>query len=306
MTVAPPRAAAASVSTSPTARSVWRGGRGIVVVGALILVVSVVTVLFTGTSTEGRPLDPADTTLDGGKALAEILRRQGVRVERVTSVDEAVRLDAPDRLLLISAVPQIFDPPAARALAATRADRLIVGAVPSMEEFGAGITVKDRTAVVSRQPRCDLPAAAMAGSAYIGGATFSVPRGAVTCYPTGDLGPSLARVTGGGRTVTAVGDGAFMSNQRLAEDGNAALAVNLAGTRPVLIWLVPPDETAAGPGSGGATLTDLLPRGIPWAVLQLIVAVVLVALWRARRLGRVVVERLPVVVRAAEIVEANA
>ncbi|MEO3808671.1 DUF4350 domain-containing protein [Sphaerisporangium sp. B11E5] len=301
MTVAPPREAAASVPVSPTARSMWRGGRGIAVIGALILLVSVVTVLFTGTSTEGRPLDPADTTLNGSKALAEILRRQGVRVERVTSVEEAVRLDGPDRLMLISAVPQLFDPAAARALAATRADRLLVGAIPSMEEFGAGITLKERTSVRSREPRCDLPAAALAGGAYIGGATYSVPRGGVTCYPD-DLGPSLARVTGA-RTVTAVGDGAFMSNQRLAEDGNAALAINLAGARPVLIWLVPPDETPGSPGAGTASLVDLLPRGIPWAVLQLGVAVLLVALWRVRRLGPVVVERLPVVVRAAETVE---
>ncbi|MFC6087304.1 DUF4350 domain-containing protein [Sphaerisporangium aureirubrum] len=304
MTIAPPREAATSASTSPTARSLWRGGRGVAVVGALILLVAVVTVLFTGTSTEGRPLDPADTTLTGSKALAEILRRQGVRVERVTSVEEAVRLDGADRLLLLSPVPQLFAPDAPEKLAATKADRLLVGQVPGMPLLGGGIVVKDSTTVGSRAPRCDLPAAAMAGSVYIGGVTYTTrqtPPRAFTCYPDRQ-GPSLARVSGE-RTVTAVGDGAFMTNQRLAEDGNAALAVNLTGARPVLIWLVPPDETPGGAGSGSASLTDLLPRGIPWAVLQLLVAVLLVALWRMRRLGPVVVERLPVVVRAAETVE---
>lgn len=38
-------------------------------------------------------------------------------------------------------------------------------------------------------------------------------------------------------------------------------------------------------------------------VLQLLVAVLLVAVWRARRLGPVVAEALPVVVRSAETVE---
>ena len=40
--------------------------------------------------------------------------------------------------------------------------------------------------------------------------------------------------------------------------------------------------------------------------MQLAVAVLLLALWRARRLGPVVVEPLPVVVRAAETVEGRA
>jgi len=40
-----------------------------------------------------------------------------------------------------------------------------------------------------------------------------------------------------------------------------------------------------------------------WATLQLFIALVVLALWRARRLGRPVVEPLPVVVRAAETVE---
>jgi hypothetical protein len=41
-------------------------------------------------------------------------------------------------------------------------------------------------------------------------------------------------------------------------------------------------------------------------VLQLAIAVALLALWRARRLGPVVTEPLPVVVRAAETVEGRA
>jgi hypothetical protein len=43
-----------------------------------------------------------------------------------------------------------------------------------------------------------------------------------------------------------------------------------------------------------------------WATLQLLVAVLLLALWRARRVGPVVAEPLPVVVRATETVEGRA
>jgi hypothetical protein len=50
----------------------------------------------------------------------------------------------------------------------------------------------------------------------------------------------------------------------------------------------------------------LLPSRLLWATVQLFIAVVVLAVWRGRRLGRPVVEPLPVVVRAAETVEGRA
>jgi hypothetical protein len=55
--------------------------------------------------------------------------------------------------------------------------------------------------------------------------------------------------------------------------------------------------------SGGKSLNDLVPTWLKLAVLQLLVTAGVLALWRARRLGAVVTEPLPVVVRAAEAVE---
>ena len=42
-----------------------------------------------------------------------------------------------------------------------------------------------------------------------------------------------------GRTVTVVGSTDFMTNGGLLQEGNAALAMNLAGARPRLIWYAP-------------------------------------------------------------------
>ncbi|GDY74619.1 hypothetical protein SAV31267_041040 [Streptomyces avermitilis] len=51
---------------------------------------------------------------------------------------------------------------------------------------------------------------------------------------------------------------------------------------------------------------DLLPSGWLWGTLQLFIAAALAALWRARRLGPLVPERLPVAIRASETVEGRA
>ncbi|WP_308249693.1 DUF4350 domain-containing protein [Sphaerisporangium fuscum] len=301
MTLSAPEQAVPSLSTSPTARSIWRGGRGFLVFGVLVVAVAVLTVLITGTSAEGRDLDPAGTSLNGGKALAEILRGRGVRVERVSTVADVERLDGAGAQLLLTDTTHLSEDDL-RRLAATRADRLVVGPSVDQSLLPPGLQAEQTAASRSREPMCDLPAAVRAGSAHTGGVSYRPPRGAVGCYPDGK-GFTLVRQTTGSVVTTVVGDGAFMSNQRLAEDGNAALAMNLAGARPVLIWFVAPDRPQARPGSGRATLGELIPPGVPWAVLQLGVALLVVALWRARRLGPVVVERLPVVVRAAETVE---
>ncbi len=57
------------------------------------------------------------------------------------------------------------------------------------------------------------------------------------------------------------------------------------------------------PGEGGKSIEDLMPESIRWAVYMAIIAVAVAAFWRGRRLGPVVTEKLPVVVRAAETVE---
>jgi hypothetical protein len=87
-------------------------------------------------------------------------------------------------------------------------------------------------------------------------------------------------------------------------EGNAALAMNLAGERSHLIWYAP--QRPEGLAKDGSTLGELIPDAVIWIVWQLVVVVGLVALWQGRRLGPLVAERLPVVVRASETVEGRA
>lgn len=294
--------AAGSTSISPTARGIWRGGRGILLVALIVVLGAVAGVLLSGGSGGGRPLDPADASLSGGKGLAQLLRAHGVRVVRVTSVEEAQAANTGNSTLLLTDTSFLGEEEV-RLLTAMSADRLVVGAQSHLEILAPGVTPGRSARTRSREPGCALPAATRAGSAYLGGLLFDAPAGAARCYLADGM-PSLVGYTDEGQTVTVVGDGQFMTNLRLAEDGNAALATNLAGARPTLIWLTAP-ETVPGT-TGGKGLYDLVPPGVRWAVAQLALAVVLLALWQGRRLGPVVTERLPVVVRAAETVEGRA
>jgi hypothetical protein len=131
--------------------------------------------------------------------------------------------------------------------------------------------------------------------------------GGISCYHDrrDPSAASLVRTSVGGRQVTVLGQPQVLTNAYLAEDGNAALSLRLLGHDPVLVWYLP-DPLELGAGRQPPTLRELLPRWVGWVTLQLGLAAVVALLWRSRRLGRLVTEPLPVVVRASETQEGRA
>jgi hypothetical protein len=135
----------------------------------------------------------------------------------------------------------------------------------------------------------------------IGGTTYD-SDGATHCYGDEDDAPMVVGTTHGGARLVVLGTGTMLTNARLDENGNAALGLNLLGgdgSADQLRWLVP----APGSAASGRSTPSILPDWVLPAALQLLLAGLLLALWRGRRLGPPVTEPLPVVVRAAEAVE---
>ncbi|HEX7303609.1 DUF4350 domain-containing protein [Lentzea sp.] len=258
-------------AVSPDARRIWTAARGPLLIGVIILFTAVVLTLLRGTG-EGGSLDPRSYRPEGSHAVARLLEQNGVRVELT---DDASSVEG---ATLFVTQPNLIDP--ARLADLSRRAAATVLLAPA-----GGV---NRVEPETRQPGCAL--AAKAGAATTGGFVY---EGEQRCYDS-----TLVR-TG---TVTTIGYGAIFTNRDLDSEGNAALALSLLGQHDRLVWYVP----SAADRSQQKTLTDLVPDGWKFGALQLGVAAVLLALWRARRLGRVVPEPLPVVVRAAETVEGRA
>ena len=155
------------------------------------------------------------------------------------------------------------------------------------------------TSAADDAPDCALREADQAGTVDFGPSnTFrAVGDSAVTsCY-----GGAMVRYRDGDRTVTVVGSTEFMTNGGLVRAGNAALAMNLAGAHSRLVWFAP--QHVEGGSSAKGKIFDLIPANVTWMIIQLWLTVALIALWKGRRIGPLVVEDLPVVVRASETVE---
>ncbi|MFG3005599.1 DUF4350 domain-containing protein [Streptomyces calvus] len=302
-----------STSASPTARQVWTRTRGVVLALVLLTVAAVAIAVIRSDARHGR-LDPRSADPYGSRAVAQLLADRGVDTRVVTTLDEAAAAAAPDTTLLV-AVPDLLTPSQQTrlhsAFIGSRGRTVLVSSgSASVERLAPGVTADPATSFDSTlSPDCDLPAARRAGSADTGGIRYSTTHlTADECYPSQRLS-TLLRIpapSGDGDTVL-LGSPDILLNDRLDEHGNASLALQLLGSRPHLVWYLPsPADAPTASGDGERDLFDLLPSGWLWGTLQLFVAAALAALWRARRLGPLVPEKLPVAIRASETVEGRA
>jgi hypothetical protein len=281
------------VSATALVRPWWRKARLWL---TLALVIAVGGVLVGTLSQQpGRPLDPASARPEGSKALVRLLARYGAPVHATSSVanaltgaSSAILVVAPDeysddqlRRLASGSARLTLVEPGTRAVAA-----VLAGAEPAGQAPSASARCQDPGALAAS------PVSFPSGTrVYLSGGS-----GATSCFAGGLLATPR---------VAVLGSASLLRNDRLADPGVAALDVNtITDSRRLasVVWLTPGTDAA---GSGSASLWQLFPSGAYRVFWWLLVVGVLVAVWRARRLGAVVAEPLPVVVRAAELVEGH-
>lgn len=283
---------------APTVRQRWRTGRWLVLAIIVVGVVFTVSTLLTAPRPGGR-MDPAATSSEGAHALVTLLREHGVDVIVADDIAGVERAARPDSLVLTVQTRHLVDADVMRRLAAVPGDRLVVDPISRTRETLAPEVRRSAEGTAGGSPDCDLREATRAGDVQFGASDTFEASGDVPvtkCYEG-----AVVRYTDAGRTVTVVGSADFMTNAGLLKQGNAALAMNLAGSQPRVIWYAP--QRSEGDSSGAATISDLIPANVKWLVLQLCLVVLLLAVWKGRRLGPLVAEHLPVVVRASETVE---
>lgn len=267
---------------------------------ALVVIVAVSAI--GGYLTSARPggrMDPNATGPQGAHAVVALLRDHGVEVVIAGTLDDVTRAARPDALVLVAETQRIVGDELLNRLAGLPGDRLLVAPDARARKALAPEIRSGPARTFTRQPGCSLREAERAGTVDLGAtATYVASQGKPvrSCYDG-----ALVRFSDDDRTVTVVGSSSFMTNTDLAREGNAALAMNLAGARNRLVWYAP--QHIEGGRSGSATLLELIPNQVTWLFWQLCVALALAALWKGRRLGPLVTERMPVVVRASETVE---
>ena len=297
-------AAAASGTARSTGSSRRRRIGGWIAIAAVVVLVGGIGVVLAGLSqwAQRDALDPDSAGPSGTRALVEILREQGVEV--VVAHDRAAVREAltPRATLVLPDMPALSDA-AVRAVSDGFEDVVLIEPrARTLRMFLPGSSPAGFAADQPVEPGCDLPEAERSG-AVAPGAVYGPGPDVVACYPSADA-YGLLMADDAEHRVSAVDGRTLFANDSLAEHGNAALAVNLIGRHPLVVWYVPGlDDTDL---AGDRALGDLTPPWVSPVIVLLLVAGIAAGVWRGRRFGPLVAERLPVTVRASETTEGRA
>ncbi len=329
MTTTTPAAAPAGIA--PAGADTGRAARRVrdVVLWVLVFVVGgVLVALAAGSPSPEEYLHPDGTGQSGTRALVEVLTDQGVDVRVVGTAGDAVAATGTGAgaTVVVGNSDLLTSTAARRLLQDTRgADRVVFldGAPRVLADLGLGVEVT--------YPPVD-PGAADCGVPWVRpddelariswsilATADDLPAGAQACYPIvppEDRGSSAEPPPTGWASVdlpatdrhapvTVLGFPDAATNRFVTEADHAGLVVRLLGASPTLVWYHPAAEDLTQ-NPAPADEQSVWPAWVEPGLLVAALAFLVLALARGRRLGRLVPEPLPVVVRATETTESRA
>ncbi|WP_109508415.1 DUF4350 domain-containing protein [Nocardioides speluncae] len=272
-----------------------RRNRALLLVGGvLLLAVALTVVLGGGPARSDAPLDPDNPGPDGAQAIARVLDDQGVEVTVTRSADGLEDTVVDDGTMVLVSDPSALGESTTERLLEHADGEPVVVLTPSpllIDELGLDSTVNSASIPERVEARCDDPRFTDLTLEVDLGVAYTGDDG---CFGTGD-GSLLVTGENG---VTLVGSTDLLTNDRITDGDNAAAALRLLGERERLVWYVPNYEDLLAEDS--VSLRSLLPDWIVPALVIVALATIGLIWWRARRLGALVTEPLPVVVKAIE------
>jgi len=243
-------------------------------------------------------LDPQNPDRGGAQAVARVLADQGVQVEIVRGRqdfdDAAVGVDT---VVLVTSADDLGR--------STVADLRRHAGAASIVVVEPGPLVMDQLDVGIGPLGVEVADPVRAGCDDFDGLTIEVDFG--TAYRPGRdscfLVEAGSLLTSPAPGLTLLGAGSILDNHQILHGDNAAVALRLLGAKRHLVWYVPSTtDLAAG---DEVTLGSLLPPWIEPGLWLVIITVLGAIAWRARRLGRLATEPLPVTVKAIEAAQSR-
>lgn len=303
-----PDGGADGATRRPTRRRILRWAVIIVVV----VVVALVMTWRGGDAASDVPLDPRNPQPSGSQALSRVLSDHGVDVTIArgqgalsgAGIDNDTTVFIPRTTELAQAtIDQLAD-------LSRQAERVVVvDPTPWVVRYLSPEVHIEQT----RRDGADLTASCDAADVHQG---ERVSHSQSEFQLRGDGSPSDACFTTGGHSVylavpatahhaplVLLGSRSAITNGEIAEADNADIVLRTLGHSARVVWYVP--STADIPTTDQSRAEDLLPPWLNSGLVVVLLTALAVMLWRGRRLGRLVREPLPVVIRAVETTESR-
>lgn len=295
---APPTFAALGRRASDPAPTGAKGRSGLIVVIVVVVLIGAGLLLNALTpQSSDEPLSAHNAGAGGARAAAQILTAHGVDVTEVTTTQDTLA-DAGAGSTLLVTHADTLRPEQLQALAEVDSDIVLIGlGYNSIADLTTMVQVNGGGAQAHYSPFCSDENAEAAGTLSTAGPGLLPADGMEGCFPILEESYAFGTWTDErDRTWSVLPNSYPLTNNGLDEVGNAALILRILGAHEHLTWYVPdPADTFGLDEEAGP------PALVPTVVtVQVLIAMLAFAFWRGRRLGRVVVEPLPVIVRATE------
>lgn len=289
---------------TPTIRVASRKLRYWAVAAVVLIVLGIISMIFSGgVQSAGQALSPTNASPGGSKALAQVLRKQGVTLTPTSTMTETRKAATHSNSTTIFVIDDsgYLDEVALQELSGLSSHLVIL--TPNFDQLRAVAPGVAHAGVVNGTLTADCSVSYVQRAELVtgDGSGFRVTgSGANTtaCLASGKDTYSMVQVQNGESLVTVTGMRDAFANDTVLFHGNAAFTLGLLGETPNLVWFMPTSAEAAA--DGPRTAAELTPSWASAIMTLLILTALAAAFWRGRRMGPLVVEDLPVVVRASE------
>jgi len=303
--------------SSPTAPAPHRTRRRRlrwVVIAVVVVVIALVMTWRAPGPASTEPLDPRNPSPTGAQALARVLAVHGVgvTVARGQAELERTRPDK-DTTVLVASTGKLAQATILRLGSISRnAERLVV-------------VNPDPWVVRYLSPEVDVDQRRRSADDFTDGGSSctskDVRAGETLSHTQSEFqllssAPTAGCLTHDGHSVylalpassrhaplILLGSVSAITNEEIDEADNAAIVLRTLGHSSRLVWYVP--SISDVPSTDRSRTDQLLPAWLGPSLLVVLFSVIAVLFWRGRRLGRLVREPLPVVVRAVETTESR-
>ncbi|PPF45878.1 hypothetical protein C5B85_04210 [Pseudoclavibacter sp. AY1F1] len=303
---------------TPTFSERVRRARPWLLIAAGAVVVAVSSALIAGgVANANSPYLEVDSARpNGAKAIFTVLGDQGVQTSTATTADEArsqLEDAGGETTLVVHDRDGIAVDDLAARISELDADRILLIAPGRglLEALGGSITLGGLGAVgeeddaVDAGPDCTLPLGEIAPQISQRGARlYQLDDEAATvgsaCYPESERFAYVETTLPSGTELAALGATDNLSNGEVLSVANAAMGLAVLGQTESLVWYVPGAADAEAAFGVEPSLDSFVPPWLTPTILIALATLLGVMVWRGRRFGPLVEERLPVLVEASE------
>lgn len=276
------------------------------VLGAMVLAALLIT-WGGGPATTSVPLDPDNPTFNGTQALARVLQDRGVDVVVARGRTELARAGVTaDTTVVLSTTTALRESTITDLGTLTRPAERLVLVRPErrvLRQLAPEVSQRDafRQNLVSTCDTADVrPGETLSRSQ----AEYLLRGSTNACFVTEDYAAYLEIPARGQHApMVLLGSSDLVTNERVTDADNAGIAIRTLGHSDRLVWYMP--ELSDSPPTAQEQSEQFFPTWFGPMFLLGTFALVAVFFWRGRRLGRLVTEPLPVVIRAIETTESR-